>query len=333
MLLSFFGSGLAEDHAAVMDVLTFGLASLAGLLMLISLLDSAASRLGMPFPVLASAVGLLGGLAAVIVGWSPLDAALDSYDAWFFTSLALTPQSVIYIFLPPLLFEMTLSVDIRKLRQDLVIVGVMAVVAVVAATIVVGGFLNVFSDLPLLACLLLGATVSTTDPGAVVSTFRRVGAPRRLLVVLEGESLLNDAAAIALFTLLVGLIRHGGTLEPWLATQNFLYLFAIGGASGILIAAIAARLLPLLRNNPLAQTSLSVAAAYTSFLVAEILFEASGVVAVVTAGLAWSAAATGRVSDSEWAEHGDLLTIRAADCGFPRGEQCRRECPGCELRG
>ncbi len=284
-----------------MDVLTFGLASMAGLLVLISLLDSAASRLNMPFPVLASAVGLLSGLAVPISGWSPLDAALDSYDAWFFTSLALTPQSVIFIFLPPLLFEMTLAVDIRKLRQDLVIVGVMAVVAVVAATIAIGGFLSLFSGLPLLACLLLGAAVSTTDPAAVVSTFRRIGAPRRLLVVLEGESLLNDAAAIALFTLLVDLIRHGGKLEPLLAVQNFLYLFAVGGLAGIAVAAIAARLLPLMRKNPLAQTSLSVAAAYASFLVAEILFQASGVVAVVAAGLAWTVAATGRVSNDEWA--------------------------------
>ena len=284
-----------------MDVLTFGLASLAGLLALISLMDSAASRLGLPFPVLASAIGLLGGLLALMVGWSPLDAALDSYDAWFFTSLALTPQSVIFIFLPPLLFEMTLAVDIRKLRQDLVIVGVMAVVAVIAATFAVGGFLNLFSDIPLLACLLLGATVSTTDPGAVVSTFRRVGAPRRLLVVLEGESLLNDAAAIALFTLLVGLIRHGGELEPLLAIQSFLYLFSVGGLSGIAVATIAAQLLPVMRKNALAQTSLSVAAAYASFLVAEILFQASGVVAVVTAGLTWSVAATSRVSNDEWA--------------------------------
>ena len=284
-----------------MDVLTFGLASLAGLLVLISLMDSAASRLGIPFPVFASAFGLLSGLLVLMVGWSPLDAALDTYDAWFFTSLALSPKSVIFIFLPPLLFEMTLAIDIRKLRQDLVIVGVMAVVAVVAATLAVGSMLSQFSGLPLLACLLLGAAVSTTDPAAVVSTFRRIGAPRRLLVVLEGESLLNDAAAIALFALLVGLIRHGGELEPWLAIQNFIYLFSVGGLAGIAVAATAARLLPLMRNNPLAQTSLSVAAAYASFLVAEILFQASGVVAVVAAGLAWTVAATGRVSNDEWA--------------------------------
>lgn len=284
-----------------MDILTFGLASMASLLALIGLLDSAASRLSMPFPVLASAVGLLGGLLALMVGWSPLDSALDDYDAWFFKSLALTPQSVIFIFLPPLLFEMTLAVDIRKLRQDLVIVGVMAVVAVIAATLAIGGFLSFFSGLPLIACLLLGAAVSTTDPAAVVSIFRRIGAPRRLLVVLEGESLLNDAAAIALFTLLVGLIRHGGTLEPLLAVRSFLYLFTVGGLAGIVVAWIAATLLPLMRKNPLAQTSLSVAAAYASFLVAEILFQASGVVAVVAAGLAWTVAATGRVSNDEWA--------------------------------
>ncbi len=283
-----------------MNVLSFGLASLAGALLLISLLDTLAARTSTPFPVMAAAMGLLGGLAALLIGWSPLDAALDDYDAWFFKSLALTPQSVIYIFLPPLLFEMTLAVDVRKLRRDLMIVAVMAVVAVVAATLSVGGWLAYFSDIPLIACLLLGAAVSTTDPGAVVSTFRRIGAPRRLLVVIEGESLLNDAAAIALFTLLVGIIRHGGELDAMGAIENFVYLFAVGGVIGIAVVLIAARLLPLMRQNHMAQMSLSLAAAYASFLLAEIAFQASGVVAVVTAGLAWSVAATSRVSDNEW---------------------------------
>lgn len=284
-----------------MTVLSFGLAALAGALLLISLLDTAAARTNVPFPVMASAVGLVAGLVGVLIGWSPLDAALDDYDMWFFTSLALTPQSVIYIFLPPLLFEMTLSVDVRKLRHDVAIVAVMAVIAVVVATLAVGGWLAFFSDIPLIAGLLLGAAVSTTDPGAVVSTFRRIGAPRRLLVVIEGESLLNDAAAIALFTLLVSLVRHGGELDALGAIESFIYLFVVGSLVGVAVVLLTARLLTIMRQNPLAQMSLSLAAAYASFLIAELTFQASGVVAVVTAGLAWSVAATSRVSDNEWA--------------------------------
>ncbi|MCB2053989.1 MAG: cation:proton antiporter [Geminicoccaceae bacterium] len=283
-----------------MTILSFGLAALAGVLLLLALLDAVAARVRAPLPVLAAATGLASGLVAHGLGWSPMGAAFDSYDAWFFTSLALDPQSVIYVFLPPLLFEVTLGVDVRKLSRDAAVVVVMAVLAVLVATITVGGLLAFVSGLSIAACVLLGATVSTTDPAAVVSVFRRIGAPRRLLVVLEGESLLNDAAAIALFALIVDLLRTGAGLDPMSAGERFLYLFAVGGAIGVVVGWACARLLSVVPGDSLPQVSITLALAYAAFLVAELSFQASGVVAVVAAGLTLTVAGTGRVADEVW---------------------------------
>ena len=105
------------------------------------------------------------------------------------------------VLLPMLLFQATLEVNLRRMLDDWVPILVLAVVAVVVATFSIGYSLAWISSLPLAVCLLVGAIVSTTDPSAVVSIFRSLSAPRRLARIIEGESLLNDAAAIALFGL------------------------------------------------------------------------------------------------------------------------------------
>lgn len=176
-------------------------------LVLISLLILLAAALRLPLPVVIAAIGLGAGALAWGTGFEFAGKALDAYHLWFVKSLALGTNSLLLIFLPPLLFEMSLGVSPRRLRDDAWIVMVMAVVAVVQAAVLVDFAVAAASGISLLACLLLGAAISTTDPAAVVTTFREIGAPRRLLVILEGESLLNDAAAIALFTLLVGVAK------------------------------------------------------------------------------------------------------------------------------
>ena len=141
------------------------------------------------------------------------------------------------------------------------------------------------SSISLIACLLLGAAISTTDPAAVVTTFREIGAPRRLLVIIEGESLLNDAAAIALFTLLVAIARADATAGPITLVASFGYSFGAGAIAGAAIALLASRIFPLLGASVVAEATLTVALAHGSYLLAEIGLGASGVVAVVFAGM------------------------------------------------
>lgn len=262
-----------------------------GLLVLITLLAIAATavplakRLGQPATVLLAALGLLHGMATTILGFDAYEGALDSYDLWFVAQLALDSQAMLYVFLPPLLFEMTLAVSIRRLMEDATVVMTMAILAVATATAAVGLSLWLASPISLVACLLLGAAVATTDPGAVISTFREIGAPRRLLVILEGESLLNDAAAIAIFGLLIAILQETATPSVAGVLADFLYSFGSGAVIGLLAAALAGRIYPWLAGSTAAEASLTVVLAYGAYIGAEQAFGGSGVVAVVFAGL------------------------------------------------
>ncbi len=295
-----------------MTIVLFGLAALIVLLMAAALAVPIARRLGLPVAVLMAALGVTHGVATSVLEIRVFSGALDAYDQWFVAQLALDSQSLLYLFLPPLLFEMTLAVNVRRLLEDAVAVMTMAILAVFAATAIIGGSLLVATPIGIIACLILGAAVATTDPGAVISTFREIGAPRRLLVILEGESLLNDAAAIAIFGLLLGVLRH--QMEPSVArvATDFLYSFGAGAAVGLAVATVAGQFYRLLERSSAAEMSVTVAVAYGSFIAAEQAFGGSGVVAVVFAGLATGSAGFLRMGPGNW------MTVRAvwAQIGF-----------------
>ena len=131
----------------------------------------------------------------------------------------------------------------------------------------------------------MGAIVSTTDPSAVVSIFRSISAPRRLARIIEGESLLNDAAAIALFGLFMGFVTLGMP-DPRLgeALAQFPVLIAGGALTGLLGARLAVWVMSLVGRHELALISISVALPYLTYIGAEQLVGASGVIAVVRSG-------------------------------------------------
>ena len=196
--------------------------------------------------------------------------------------------------------------------DDWVPIFVLAIVAVVVATLSVGYALSWASALPLAACLLIGAIVSTTDPSAVVSIFRSISAPRRLARIIEGESLLNDAAAIALFGLFMGFVMLG-VPDPSLgdALARFPLLLAGGAFTGWLAARIAVWMMALFRRHELAQISISVALPYLAFIVAEQTVGASGVIAVVVSGLTLNLTAPGRLPPQAWANLREVWDVLA----------------------
>ena len=189
-----------------MTVTAFLVVAAGAVLALIALAVPAARQLRVPLPVVVSVAGLSVGCLPLIFEFDTPTQFLDAYNAWIVDQLALDSQALLLLFRPPLLFEMALAVNVRRLWDDALIVLLMAVAAVVLATGLIGLSVWKSSSFSLVLCLLPGAAISTTDPSAVVSTFKEIGAPRRLLVILEAESLLNDAAAIALFTLLIALV-------------------------------------------------------------------------------------------------------------------------------
>ena len=283
-----------------MTVTVFLVVAASAVLALIALAVPAARQLRVPLPVVVSVAGLSVGCLPLIFEFDTPTQFLDAYDAWIVDQLALDSQALLLLFLPPLLFEMALAVNVRRLLDDALIVLVMAVVAVVLATGLIGLSVWTFSSFSLVLCLLLGAAISTTDPSAVVSTFKEIGAPRRLLVILEGESLLNDAAAIALFTLLIALAGAQAAVSPGGVVLAFLYDVGIGAASGIALAWGISRLYPLLGASPVAETSMTVALAYGAYLLADTALGASGVVAAVFAGLTTTVSGQVRMGPGNW---------------------------------
>ncbi len=268
-----------------MQIVVFALSALCVIFITVALAVPLAKAMKLPLPVVVAMIGFSVAALSWLTGIELAGTALDTYDLWFVQSLALNSQSLLLIFLPPLLFEMSLGVNVRRLMDDIWTVFLMAVLAVVLATVMVAFAVWLLSPVGLIACLLLGAAISTTDPAAVVTTFREIGAPRRLLVILEGESLLNDAAAITLFTLLISIARAQGGGTGAEIVLNFLYSFVMGAGTGVLLGWLASRVYPILGGMVTAEATLTVALAYGSYLVAEYHVGASGVVAVVFAGM------------------------------------------------
>lgn len=281
------------------------IAAIAGLLVVISLIQPLARRLKVaPSVVLA----LVGTAIGVLASWLLYTPSTDAFNqiASVFVNLPLNSQGILHLFLPVLLFQTTLTLDVRRMADDAGVIFVMAVVAVVVATAFIGFALSPFTAVPLVACLLLGAIVATTDPVAVVAIFRDIGAPARLGRLVEGESLLNDAAAIALFVILLGSLT--GTSAPTLAggLELFLWSFSGGIALGYIGGQVLVRLLPLVRDFRLAQVTLSVAMPYLVYTIAENLVGVSGVVAVVVAGIVINLAGPSRVTPDGWTYLNDV---------------------------
>ena len=170
------------------------------------------------------------------------------------------------LFLPPLLFTAGLNIEVRRLMDEVHAVLLLAIVAVVVCIASVGVVVHWATGMDLVVCLLLGAVVSTTDPAAVIGIFRDVGAPKRLSILAEGESLLNDAVAIAAFGLFIGILVS--QVDPSAAMPGsaggvvvvFLREFVGGLLLGFLLARAAMLILPRLGDSDAAIASVTVSA-------------------------------------------------------------------------
>lgn len=274
--------------------------ALAVLFIVIGISEPLSERMRLPFTVSLAIVGAIFGAMALYVLSSDLGETLNPMVRRFL-EFPIRSNIFLYVLLPTLLFQVALMVNARRMLDDWVPIVVMAVGAVFVSTIVIGYALTPFTALPLTACLLIGAIVSTTDPSAVVSIFRNIAAPQRLTRIVEGESLLNDAAAIALFGFFLTFVmlgvpdpslRDGLVVFPWLVLG--------GTALGLVLARLAIAVIAMMPGFPRAQVSVSVALPYLTYIIAEQILSTSGVIAVVVAGLALNLMGPGRVTPVSW---------------------------------
>jgi len=196
--------------------------------------------------------------------------------------LELTPELILAILLPPLLFEAAFHLNIDHLKRNVGTILLLAIPGVILTMLITGGIVSFGAGLPLGAALVFGALIAATDPVSVVGIFRRIGAPKRLEILLEGESLFNDGTAIVLFGIALTAL---GTSQ--LDVVQGAIDFVIVGGGGVLVGLVLGVLaIPLLAriDDRLVETTLTMVLAFGSYLVAEEL-GVSGVLAVVTAGL------------------------------------------------
>jgi CPA1 family monovalent cation:H+ antiporter len=264
---------------------------IAGFLVVISVVQPAAVRLRLPYTVLLAIVGIAVGAASSFLFYTPLTGLFDAIVAPL-VHLPFSSSIFLDIFLPVLVFHAALTIDLREIVPDAAPILTLAVVAVFAAAAAVGLSLALVS-VPLTVGLLLGAIVATTDPAAVVTILRDIGASPRLTRLLEGESLLNDAAAIVLFGTLIETLTTGAYTGFAAAAERFIVSFAGGLALGAAGGQVFGMLLPRLGGARLAEVTLSLALPYIVYFLGEHVFDVSGVVAVAAAGL--SAGVLGRV--------------------------------------
>lgn len=273
---------------------------IATLFIVIALCEPLASRLRLPYSVVLAVVGALLGSVALYMQTSGLSQQFDP-GVQAILSLPIRSSVFLYVFLPTLLFQVALGLNLRRMADDWVPILLLAVVAVLMATLFIGLALTPFSGMSLMACLLLGAIVSTTDPSAVVSIFRNIAAPQRLGRIVEGEALLNDAAAIALFGFFLTFVM-AGVPNPTLkdALVDFPLLILGGLAVGWVMGRVGIGAMTLLPAHPLAQISISIAIPFLTYMLAERGLHASGVIAVLVAGLTLNLTGPSRLSPATW---------------------------------
>ena len=195
----------------------------------------------------------------------------------------LSPELILEIFLPPLLFEAAWNIRWRSLKDSLIPVTLFAVVGVIISVLGMAWALSTFTSLSLATALLVGASLSATDPVSVVALFRELGASKRLTILMEGESLFNDGVAVVAFVLLVGIPMGTQEFAIDVTIVKFLTFVGIGLGIGSIIG-FGISYLTQRFDLPLVEQSLTLVSAYGTYLVTEEL-GGSGVIGVVTVGI------------------------------------------------
>lgn len=237
-------------------------------------------RLKMPYTVAL----VLAGLA--------LGYLTDAYPTIGLAQMRLTPDLLFTVFLPILLFEAAFHLSWRKFRENIRAILLLAVPGVAASIGIAGALAWIFEpwaavDLPLAVAFLFVAMLAATDPVSVIALFKELGVPKRLAVLMEGESLLNDGVAVVAFMAIaaaLGIHMPGEAVTAGWVAQFFLWEVGLGVVIGIVVGLVVSYLTTLIDDH-LVEIMLTTLAAFGSYLIASAL-HSSGVLAVVAAGMA-----------------------------------------------
>ncbi|GGL16091.1 Na+/H+ antiporter [Mangrovihabitans endophyticus] len=243
------------------SVLIFVLAAIA----VVAVVRWVAGRTGLPAAALLPLVG---------IGYALLPGP----------NVTLDPHIILTFVLPPLLYSAALDSSMLAIRRNLRTVVSLSVVLVLLTALLIGtGFAWFVTGATLAAGIAVGAAVAPPDPVAALAVGRRVGLPPRIITVVQGEGLLNDATALTILSVAVAAATGGGFSAP-AAFGQFLIAAAGGAAVGAAVAFVVRLLSRPLSGDPMLANAVSLGTPFTAYLLAE-RFHVSGVLAVVVAGL------------------------------------------------
>ncbi len=196
----------------------------------------------------------------------------------FIKEFALTPSILFYVFLPILIFESSYNMSARKLMNNVRSISLLSVVSLLISAFFVGlGIHFIFGwfgfDVPFLLALIFGALISATDPVAVLALFKEYGAPRRLSIIFEGESLFNDGTAVALFLVLleIGIKGFHGTVSVLEGIAMFMTMVAGGILFGLFMGILFSKAIEWTRSNEAVTITLMFVLAHLTFVLTELL--------------------------------------------------------------
>lgn len=238
-------------------------------LMLISLaVYVLAQKIRLPYTVLLVIVGSLLVPLSEIEGFS------------FITSFELTPELLFFVFLPILIFESAYNIKISNMVNNMRSISMLAIIGLLVSTVFIGVsghylFKWIGFDMPMVVTLLFGAIISATDPVAVLALFKEYGAPLRLTLIFEGESLFNDGTAFAVFLLILDVMTHGYTGADSIVggILNFVIMLFGGIVFGLSMGFLFAKLIEWVKGHEHLEMTLTLLVAHFTFILTELLSE------------------------------------------------------------
>lgn len=223
-------------------------------------------KIGVPYTVLLVIAGIL------LVPLS--DIGIFS----FLSSFNLTTDLLFFVFLPVLIFESAYNMNFKEAWENKLTISALAVVGLIISAVLIAvfgtylmGLVNI--KVPFMAMLLFGTIISATDPVAVLALFKEFGAPKRLAMLFEGESLFNDASAFAIFLILLEVIRNGDSLiDNLIPGLGTFFMMIIGGLLfGALVGVLFSKILEKIKDNEKVEITLTMVVAHITFIFAEMI--------------------------------------------------------------
>ncbi|MHB8619178.1 MAG: cation:proton antiporter [Chloroflexota bacterium] len=235
-----------------------------GLLLIALLVAVVARRINVPYTVALVIVGLALGVSGVASG------------------ISLTSQLILIVFLPALLFQAAVGLDLKGLREALSSIILLAVVGVGISVLIISAVFHLAVGLPVAVALVFASMVSATDPVAVLSVFRKLGVPKRLEMIVEGESLFNDGTALVIFQ--IGTVAAtSGHVDLLAGIGEFAMTVVggvvLGGVCGFVVSHVMG-----LTTDHVVEAGMSTVLAYGSYLLGQTV-GVSPVITVVVAGI------------------------------------------------